>query len=174
MTTALRLLCIAVLVTVAAHAQSTTIASDWVFVSSPLRWESPPLQAKLPIHTAPATIVVIYPDGRYAALACLLIKQKDGRITISNGDGFVVHIGAWSDSGGKLVANSSVVFRSVALVRKAAPETPQIQQFMVKQVNGHRELYSGGKKYAPLPHFTDLNNLANIVRMRTHGPSSQQ
>jgi hypothetical protein len=115
----------------------------------------------------------VYPSGKYAAVACLLIKQQDGAVTISHGDGYVVQSGTWKIVSDKLIANSSVVFRTVSLSGNAEPEPSQTEQFKIERVNGHKVLHElGGLKYAPLPQFADVNDLAGVINSRAaQGPS---
>jgi hypothetical protein len=75
----------------------------------------------------------------------------------------------------KLVANASVVFRTVLLIGKTEPETSQTEQFKIKWVDGHKELHElGGQKYAPLPQFEDVSDLAVVINSpAAHHPSSK-
>lgn len=155
---------LAMFVNITAYGQINAIAPDWVLVSTPLKWKSPPRKVELHIHTAPATVLVVYPNGRYAAVACLLIEQTDGRVTISRGDGYIVRSGAWKRVDNKLVADTTVVFRTLWLVSKKEPESSRNERFRVEQVRGHQELLQdGGQKYAPLTRFSDFEGLATLI-----------
>ena len=159
-------LALATIATVTAHGQINAIAPNWVFVPTPLKWKSPPRRAGLHIHTAPATLLVVYPNGVYVSVACLLIEQNDGTVTISHGDGYVVRKGTWKSVDNELIAEATVVFRTLWLVSKKEPESPQTEQFTVKQVRGHQELKAvGGQKYAPLARFTDFDGLATLINI---------
>lgn len=148
-------------------AKTEAIAPDWVFVSTPLKWQSAPRKAELHIRTAPATLLVVYPSGRYAAVSCLLIQQRDGAVTISHGDGQVVRNGTWKTVADKLVAKSIVVFRTVSQAGNTEPEVSRTEEFTVKRVKGHRELQElGGQKYVQPPKFVDFEELATWVNTR--------
>ena len=126
-------LALAMLVNVAAYGQTDAIAPDWVFISTPLKWQSPPPNAELHIRTTPATLLVVYPSGKYAAVSCLLIQQKDGAVTISHGDGYVVRSSTWKMVSDKLSANASVVFRTVSRIGNTEPEPSQNEQFKIER-----------------------------------------
>jgi len=157
-------LALAIFANITAQTKINAIAPDWVLVSTPLKWESHPRKAEFHIHTAPATLLVVYPNGMYAEVACLLIEQTDGRVTISHGDGYIVRSGTWKTVDNKLVANATVVFRTLWLVSKKEPESSRDERFRIEQVRGHRELLEdSGQKYAPLPRFSDFDSLATFI-----------
>ena len=164
---------VAVLVNGLAYVQTNAIDPAWVFISTPLKWQSPPPDAGRRIRTTPATMIVLYPSGSYAEVHCVLIQQENKTITISHGDAFVVRRGTWKAADGKLDASSSVVFRTVAIVGKPLPEPPLTEHFTVKELKGRKEIVdSSGQKYAPSPTFNDVEELVVVVDTRP-SPSSQ-
>jgi hypothetical protein len=157
-------LALATIVAVTAYGQINTIAPNWVFVGTPVKWKSPPRRAELHLHTAPTTLLVVYPNGVYASVTCLLVEQNEGAITISHEDGYVVRKGTWKSVNSDLIANATVVFRTLWLVSKEEPVSPHTEQFKVKQVRGHTELKAaGGQKYAPLARFADFDGLTRLI-----------
>jgi len=148
-------------------AQADVIAPDWVLVSHPLHWESPPAKLKLPIHTAPATVMVLYPDGRFASVSCYLVEHKDGNVTMSRGDGFVIRKGRWNEDNGHVITTATVVFRTVQRTSHSV-ETAERVKYAVRNLKGQRRLNSPNMDsyYERLPRFSDLNELANLVDSR--------
>lgn len=148
----------------AAYGQSTTIMPEWVFISTPLKWQPAPAKLGVRVHIAPAALIVLYPHGEFAELDCVLIQQKDTSIAISHGDRFVVRRGTWRATEDKLEANASVVFRTVPIVDQPMPEPPVTEHFTIKQSNGRKEIQeSGGKNYEASPKFNDLHELMAAV-----------
>src|SRR5512146_138768 len=151
-------LAIARLLSGAVASRAQTISPEWVFVRTPQIWESSTPDAEVPTRVSPTVVVVLYPNGDYAAVSGLLVEQASGKITISN-DGYVVRAGTWKQDGDKITASGTVVFRT----RRSAtgrPDKMQTKQFIVKQVNGQKRLQElGGETYEHLKQFDDFANL---------------
>ena len=65
------LMAIGLLLTINARGEQT-ISPEWLFVQTPLWWKPPPAEAGVEIRgTAAATVLVLYPNGKYAAVECL-------------------------------------------------------------------------------------------------------
>jgi hypothetical protein len=158
------LMAIGLILTINARGEQT-ISPEWLFVQTPLLWKPPPAKVGVEIRgTSAATVLVLYPNGKYAAVECLLIKQKDGTVTISNGDGQVIRIGTWSQNGiASLLAVSTVVFRTIAMMGMNQPEPTAVEEFAERQVNGVRELRVGPMSYQPLLQFSDADHLSTMI-----------
>jgi hypothetical protein len=148
----------------AAVGQTAKLDPSWVYVSHPLKWEAPPRKVHLNIKTASAEIVILYPSGELSVVGCLLIKQRDGRVTISQGDGEVVKAGSWTSDGDVLNLTSRVVYRTVARIGtengQPNPE-PEVRQVLQKTANS---LWQERKRrYAHLPEFDDLESLRQFA-----------
>jgi hypothetical protein len=151
----------------AAHGQTNAISAEWVFISTPLNWQAPPPQTGIRIHSAPAVIIVLYPNGQYAEVACILIRQNDKSMTISHGDGFVVRSGTWKAADDELEARSSIVFRTVNIKGPPLPEPPLTERFTIKRSLGPKEILdSRGGRYAPSSKFRDMEELSAVIETR--------
>jgi len=145
-------------------AQQTPVKPEWVLVGGqPIHWDSPPRGTHIPIKTSPASILIFNPNGDFAELGCLLIRQKDGTVLISHGDGFVVGAGRWTHDANSVTVMSRVVYRTVPMVGGAKPESEEQRIFALRIVGGKWELNLSGRKFRPMPELTDLNTLAGFV-----------
>lgn len=153
----------AVLLTLPLFSQVETIAPEWVVVTTPLIRTSPPTNTGLRIRSSPATLLVFYPSGKYAAMSCLLIQQKDGGVTISNGDSHVVRIGRWGQNANGIVAFSIEVSPTISISGDTQPEPTLVEEFSVRQVKGKRQLRVGPQRFTPLAQFADFAKLAALI-----------
>jgi len=80
----------------------SNIKPEWAVFSSPLKWESPPPELHSNTKSARARILVLFPSGEYGEVYCFLIRQGDGSIAISRGDGEVVGTGTWHQKGSRI------------------------------------------------------------------------
>jgi hypothetical protein len=64
-------------------------------------------------RTVAATIVQLFPDGRYEEHSCYLIQQVDHTITISVGDGHAVAVGVWRKNGNHFIVTRQLISREV-------------------------------------------------------------
>jgi hypothetical protein len=142
-------------------AQSAPIKREWVLVGwQPIQWESPPSETQLRIKTSPAEVLIFYPNGEFADVRCLLIKQQNGKVVISNGDGQIVAAGHWARQGETMAVESEVVYRTVHIMGQTMPEPPKRQVFTSKRLRGKWEVQGDGKTYKPMPELADLDNLS--------------
>ena len=146
---------------VSLDSQETGIQLDWVLVSHPLRRESPPKTLHMRIQTAPADLVILYPNRRFAGVSCLLIRQADHSISISHGDGQTVRTGEWRQKGKTILAKSRVAYRTVTVVGHAIPEPEVSEEF--ERLDARR-LRSSRSEYRELERFSDLEGLDILVR----------
>jgi hypothetical protein len=146
-------------------AQTPPIKHEWVLVGwQPIQWESP-----RPKHTCESKLALrkylfSIPYGEFADVGCLLIKQKDGKVVISNGDGQVVAVGHWTRQGETMVVESQVVYRTVRIVGQTIPE-PSKRQVFTSKMRGQWEVEGDGKRYKPMPAM-DLDNLSQWAGTR--------
>ena len=153
-----------------ATTQNTHIQPQWVLVGwQPLNWQSPPSGAEPHIKTSQADILILNPSGDFAEVYCLLIRQKDGSVLISNGDGEVVAVGHWQQDRNAVSVTSRVVYRTVRLVGKTMPESEQNRTFSLQEVRGIRELKTDGHVYRPMAKLVDLDKLARYAEERDTG-----
>lgn len=52
--------------------QIVPIDPQWVLVSDPLRWTTPPPEIENRTHTASGSIIVLYPSGTFGEVWCTL------------------------------------------------------------------------------------------------------
>jgi hypothetical protein len=110
--------------------------------------------------------MVLYPSGEFGYVACVLIRQADGRVTISHGDGFVINIGKWSRTDSIVRITSRTVYRTVVVTGRAIPEPEMVEQFRDMSHDGHWSLRTTGRRFEPLPSFQDLDFLAEVIATR--------
>ncbi len=112
------------------------------------------------IKTAPADLIVLYPNGRFAGVSCLLIRQADGSISISKGDGQIVRTGEWLQRDKTILVKSRVVYRTVAIMGRAIPEPEVSEKF---ERPAARRLRSSKSEYRGLQQFADLKELNTLI-----------
>jgi hypothetical protein len=146
--------------------QTAKIDPAWVYISQPLKWETPPKKLHLEIKTSDAEILILYPSGDLAVVACLLIRRRDGKIGISRGNGEVVRVGSWGNSGNSLTLTSHVVFRTLRLINSTTgrPVEPEIIEVVKRQDDSLR----GDKErlFAHLRLFDDFEFLSLLANER--------
>ena len=158
---------IALAVADTAVSQAAKIDPTWVYISQPLRWESPPRNLHLRIKTASAQVIILYPSGSLSEVGCLLIRQQDGKITISKGDGEVVKAGTWVSEGESIILTSHVVFRTVQLINPAtgkAESESDVTEVFRKGPNSLQQV--GKKRYVHLKTFDDFESLSALANER--------
>jgi hypothetical protein len=144
--------------------QETQIRPEWAVFSSPLKWESPPPELQSKEKTAPARIRVFFPSGDYGQVGCYLIRQEDGSVSISRGDGFVVAIGKWKQDRAKVLVSSRVVYRTVVIMNRPIPEPESTEQFIAEKGTYTTTQGEKQRRYAPMPKFKDWGFLADLIR----------
>lgn len=155
----------------AAVGQAAKIDPAWVYIGQPLKWELPPKKAHLEIKTAGAEIIVLDPSGQLSEVGCFLIRQRDGKIVISRGDGEVVRAGTWTSNGDSLTLTSHVVFRTVQRIDPApgqAAHEPDVKREVLRRgSNSLRE--NGEDRYVRLAEFDDFEFLSVLANEREVG-----
>ena len=146
--------------------QDRGVQPNWLFVSHPLRWESPPRKLHSTIKTADADLIVLYPTGQFAGVSCYLIKRADGTITISRGDGDVVRIGKWQPEGAGILTKSQVVYRTVTIEGRSMPETEISERFGRPTPD---RLRNPRWEYRLLKGFSNLEYLDTLIRCDRSG-----
>lgn len=144
-------------------AAQSNIQPEWVVVSSPMHWESPPPELHTKIKSASATIRVFFPSGEYGEVSCYLIRQGDGSISISRGDGEVVAIGSWQQQDNDVVIRSRVVYRTVVIIGKPIPEAESIESLKAAKER-YWTVWNDKGRYAALPQFKDWEYVATLIR----------
>jgi hypothetical protein len=117
----------------------------------------------LKIKTGPAEIMVLYPSGDFGYVACYLIRQTDGAVLISRGDGFVVKIGKWIMSNDSVTITSRTVYREIAMLGRAIPSPENVEQFRGMSRDGYWYLKKNKARYEPARRFEDLDFLAGVI-----------
>jgi len=145
------------------QAQPQTIDSRWITVRQPRKWQSPPRELHLKTKTGPAEIMVLYPSGDYGYVACYLIRQADGSVNISRGDGFVVKIGKWSGTKSTVTIKSQTVYREIVISGRAIPEPEVVEEFRSTSRAGYWRLRLADRHFEPLPNFRDFDFLASVI-----------
>jgi hypothetical protein len=93
-------------------------------------------------------------------VSCYLIKQADGTITISKGDGEVVRIGQWKSRDAEVEVKSQIVFRTVTMIGRAIPE----QEFSEHLKRSAPDRLRGPQwEYGKLRQFFDLEYLGTLI-----------
>jgi hypothetical protein len=142
-------------------AQIERIAPAWVFVSHPLRWESPPPEIDNRNEAASATIMVLYPSGKYAEVSCTVYRGEDNRPSISRGDSHVVRIGTWERTGRVLSIKARTVYADVLPIGKPIPGS-EMRTTMERTngMDGWRVQSREGTIFRPFAEFQELDYLA--------------
>jgi len=107
--------------------------------------------------------MVFYPSGDFGYVACYLIRQADGTVTISRGDGFVVKIGKWKRSDSTVTITSRVVYREIVVIGRAIPESEVVEQFQDLSNGSDLSLRAADRQFRPLPAFRDLDFLGALI-----------
>ena len=145
-------------------AQTGPIDPKWIVVSRPLRWQYFPPEIHMNRGMARAEIMVFYPSGAYGYVACLLIRQFDGSICISHGDGFDVKNGTWTREGKALTVRSRLVYAEVTYNGQQIPGPEVVEQFKGNVYGGYWYIIGPKKRFRPLPALIDLDFLAGLMR----------
>jgi hypothetical protein len=145
-----------------ALSQVRGIDPSWVVVTQPEHWISPPRELHLESKTGPGEIMVLFPSGDYGYVACYLIRQKDGRLSISRGDGFLVKTGTWERNGKDLVITSRTVYMTVVAEGRPIPSQPNVELFNSTSGQGLRR-EKDRVDFRRDPSFNDLGFLASLI-----------
>jgi hypothetical protein len=144
-----------------AFSQASPVDPSWMMVSQPKHWISSPRSLHLGSKTGVGEIIVLYPSGQFRYLACNLIQQWDGKVSISRGDGLVVKAGTWSRAGDDVTATAQTVYR-VVMSQQPIPDAPKTETY-AKVPNGALKRTKDNAVFRPLPRFDDLGFLADLV-----------
>ena len=169
----LRMLCFVMLLLVCrnANSQLRPIDPNWIRISQPKEWISPPRELHLNEKTGVGEIMVLYPSGEYGYVACYLIRGKNGHLSISRGDGFVVKTGTWERKDTRLLVTSRTVYMTVVVEGKPVPSQPEVESFSDSTAGTIRR----EKDLAVFRHtstFTDVGFLGDLIgcdRLYTDG-----
>jgi len=144
-------------------AQTVQIKPDWATFSTPIKWESPPPELHSKIKSGRMRIRVFFPSGEYGQVGCYAIKQADGRVSISRGDGDVVAIGRWHEEHDKLVITSRIVYRTVVIKGRPLPEADIVEKLSFKK-GRYWTVWNKAGRYGPLPKFVDWGYITDLIR----------
>lgn len=144
-----------------AFSQVNPVDASWVKVSQPKHWISPPRSLHLRSKTGSGEIVVLYPSGQFRYLACYLIRQRDGRLSISRGDGLVVKAGTWFRVGSNITVTAQTVYRVVVMSKQKIPDDPENETFTAP--NGALKRNKDNTVFRSVPGFDDLGFLADVI-----------
>ena len=144
-------------------AQTVQIKPDWATFSTPINWESPPPELHSKISSGWVTIRVFFPSGEYGQVGCYAIRQADGKISISRGDGDIVAIGRWQKEHDKLVITSRIVYRTVIITGRPLPEADTVEKLSFKKEQ-YWTVWNKDGHYVPLPKFGDWGYLTDLIR----------
>jgi hypothetical protein len=145
-----------------AQPQFRPIDIGWVTIRQPAKWQSPPRILHLKEKTGPGQIMVLYPSGDFAYVACYLIRRADGTVIMSRGDGFVVKVGKWKRSDSTVTISSRTVYREIVMIGRAIPEPEMVEQFRDTSRSGW-SLRTTDSQFGPLPTFRDLDFLGAVI-----------
>ena len=143
--------------------QTAQIKPEWATFSTPIQWESPPPELHSKIKSGPVRIRVFFPSGDYGQVGCYAVRQPDGSVLISRGDGDVVAIGRWHIEQDKVVVTSRIVYRTVVILGRAIPEAETVEKFSFKQ-GQYWTVWNKEGRYAPLLRFGDWGYLTDLIR----------
>ena len=147
--------------------QTAMIDAAWVYISQPLKWETPHKKLHLGINTAVGEIIILYPSGQLAVLECSLIQQRDGKVTISKGDSEVVRAGSWSNNGNSLTLTSHVVFGTIRFSSSTNGKSAAEQEITITLTKQHDSLQDDKKRlFAHLKTFDDFEFLSLLANER--------
>jgi hypothetical protein len=138
------------------------IESGWIMVKEPAKWTSPPRKLRSHQKIGPGELIVLYPDGQYGYLACYLILQENGKISISRGDGFLVKTGTWARVGNNVTVTSQTVYMEVVMRGRSIPDRQETELFsttpqrLLKRVKDN-------SVFRPLSSFDDLEFLSGVI-----------
>jgi hypothetical protein len=138
------------------------IETQWVLVSEPVDWKSPPREIGSKTKTGFAEVIVLYPSGEYGYVACYLIHQRKGDVSISRGDSHAVMIGTWRERGGEVEVTSHVVYQDVRVSGRPIPGPATVERYAKVSGSGLRRIRDK-KRFLPLPSLQDLRFLATLV-----------
>jgi hypothetical protein len=142
--------------------QAVLIKPEWATFSTPIKWESPPPELHSKIKSGPVRIRVFFPSGDYGQVGCYAIKQADGSVLISRGDGDVVAIGRWHQEHDKLVVTSRIVYRTIVIEGRPIPEAGILEKFSFRK-GRYWTLWNNDGRYVPLAHFKDWGYLTDLI-----------
>jgi hypothetical protein len=144
-------------------AQTAQIAPEWATFSTPINGSPPPPELHSKIKSGPVTIRVFFPSGDYGQLGCYAIRQGDGRVSISRGDGDVVAIGRWHQEHDQLVVTSRIVYRTVNIKGRPIPEADTVEKLSFRK-GQYWTVWNKEYRYVPLPQFKDWGYLTDLIR----------
>lgn len=146
-----------------AVAEIEPIQRDWVLVSQPLKWRSPPRKVHSSTKYAAADLIVLNPTGSFAQLFCVLYRQHNGDITISRGDSHSLRVGKWTIVGTVLSAKDRLVYADALPIGKPVPGPEMTREFELLSRDGSGWLVQSGKTFKPLAGLSDLEFLAAVI-----------
>ena len=144
-------------------AQTVQINAEWAVFSTPIKWESPPPELHSKIKSGPVRIRVFFPSGDYGQVGCYAIKQADGSVSLSRGDGHVVAIGRWHQERDKIVVISRIVYRTVVVKGRPIPERDIVEELRFTK-GQYWTVWNKEGHYARLQQFDDWGFLADLIR----------
>jgi len=146
-----------------AQSNIAPVNPEWAVFSSPVKWESPPPELHSKTKAGPARIRVFFPSGEYGEVFCLLIRQEDGSISISRGDGDVVGIGTWKQDSNHISVNSRIVYRTVVISGRPIPEA-QTTEYLTATKGRYWTVRDDKGRYVGVERFKDWGYLASLIR----------
>ena len=90
----------------------------WVHIDS--AWREPPAGAEVVELTAWATLVTAEPDGGFAWIKCLLIRQGK-EVRISQGDPQTIYLGRWYIKNSAIHADYRLTYQTVEMAGQVYP-----------------------------------------------------
>ena len=144
-------------------AAQSNVEPEWAVFSSPLKWESPPRELHSNTKSARARILVLFPSGAYGEVYCYLIRQRDGSISISRGDGEVVGTGTWRQEANRIAVTSRIVYRTVVIAGRPIPEAETKESLTVTK-RQYWTVSDDKGRYNALSRFKDWGYLATLIR----------
>jgi len=158
------------LVAVQSGPSAQKIDLHWVFVNSDLVWESPPKELKKGYTVAEnARLIVLYPGGEYSKVSGTLFRDaKNGRLSICQACGFVVHKGTWKpNADGSAVIKSRWIYGGLSR-EEQKPPGPEIEEVWTLRGKSKGRvaltIETSKNKYIPLSNLTNLSFLTTAIK----------
>jgi hypothetical protein len=115
----------------------------WVHLDS--AWREPPAGAEVIEQTAWATLVTAEPDGRFAWIKCLLIRQGK-EVRVSQGDPQTVYLGRWYTKNSTIHADYRLTYQTVELAGQVYPGNLERSFFSLQKST----LLFNSQRFAPI------------------------
>lgn len=136
-----------------------------VWVARRGKWVSGPPVAH-GLRFATGTILFFKADGSFAMIEATINKNSSGT-AISQGDGYVVYSGTWSEEGSKIRVHYRLLYKTLKLPGENVPGPYMNQVGSVVQTGKQQTLELSGRRFSPDP--TIQTSELNQIVSSSHG-----